>query len=173
MIRACLVLVMTGCAHLPSTLREPTPDEASAIEAVYEAWAHWREPVECGQLDRAMVAIVPHDELQGWCLARAAEVNGCTYGVQRYVGDEPRAAIYVSANLDPESTIRVVIHEALHQLRACWVYAAKDDWDEYARRLNTGETASCEVHYLADHSHCDSEIWRGIEWDAYARWREL
>jgi hypothetical protein len=168
---ALYLAVLAGCAQLPDALRDPSKAEQQALEQTVETWNAWREPASCEALDRAMIAIVPHDELQTWCAGNGSTL-GCVLVAQRYVGEQPRAVIFASDTLDDNGIASVIIHEALHILRACWIYDAREDWDEYSSRMNRGETASCEIHYRADHWHCDLGIWTGIEFEAYARWLE-
>lgn len=173
MTQTLLAIALAGCAQLPATLRPATPDELDAIGVTLDEWANWRGPVRVPLLEIPLVAVVPHDELQEWCVATTHEVHGCVYSVQRWPGDPPHAAIYVSDALDYDTAIRVVIHESLHEIRATWALDVRDDWDGYSARLNEGERAGCSIYHPEDNNHCDTAVWSGVEPAAYRSWLEL
>lgn len=172
MIRAVLVL-LTACAHVPAGLRSPTPTEDRAIGAARQAWeAAGRPHTACDMLASARVALLPTEALQDECgvLPGGPEVAGCLGAVNLTLFDAPRFIIYADDSLDPETLGSVVIHEALHGLRACAIQDVSGQTDEYLRRYKQGETEACRIPYGADHYHCDSELWGPIHSDALTRW---
>jgi hypothetical protein len=172
---ALACLVAASCARLPATLRELTSPEERAIAAAREAFADAREPAPCELLDRAMIADLPHEELQDWCMSRAygpdVESLGCVVDVYRTVLEPRRSIIYLSDRLEGDDRIRIVIHEASHIVRGCWAFDVRfGDPAIFAERYHRGEREGCEIAYPADHGHCDSEVWTTIASDAFARW---
>lgn len=150
----------------------PTPQEDRAIGAAWQAWnAAERPRVECGELQRARIVVASPEDLQGLCDA-PQPVNGCTFGMNPTVFDAPIAIILIRADFSAELQASLVIHESLHNLRACSVVEYRADAVAYTEHINHGETADCQIHYPADLSHCDTELWHDIEGDAFERWQQ-
>lgn len=165
--------ILACCAHVPDELRRPTAGEDRAIGAARQAWdASGRAPTECDMLNRARVALLPHDELQLECgvLSGQPEVAGCLGEVNLTLFDPPSFVIFADEALDAETLGSVVIHEALHGLRACWIDDVSGQTAEYLARYKRGESEGCRIPYGADHFHCDREVWDAIHADAFARW---
>lgn len=159
-----LALLLTACASLPPTTRPARPDELAAVEAAHAAYVDARGPVALGALARVDVVPLSLEELRDACYAPAL---ACVYTVERYVGAPLSTLIYVREDASEREHARLIIHEALHVIRATWAYEVTGD--EYLARLRTGATEDCPIRYPDDRGHCDAAVWTSILDDAAQR----
>lgn len=164
--RALLGLVasiaLASCLDVPRSTTPQTPSDQRAADTALAAFQDARGPVECRALDRVDVISRPAEGLDGWC-GRPAQ--SCVYLVQRYVGAPPSTLVYVRDDADARTRAALVVHEALHVARLCWVYGG-----DYDARVRTGSREGCAIGHGFDRAHCDAEVWTTIERDAIARW---
>lgn len=142
------LLLASGCVSLP----RPTQREHDTIALAREAFEAHRGPVTCPALDAARVRNTGNPSY--FCGEGA---QACTIG--------PVITVLESAPLHDA----LVIHEALHIIRGCWV--GVQDGPHFLERYRTGRTG-CDHKSPRDHGHCDDEVWLGagsIEFDATSR----
>lgn len=165
-----LALLLAGCTQLPSAMRPATSEETRAVGSLWVSWAQSGRAVpECPVLEHVEVARLDQEEVVGHCgQPVGSRISACVIVAQRHAFDFPgRAFMYVDASVTPDEHLRLVIHEAAHVLRSCWV--GMDVYDGFHDRYYTGQDESCRVVGQADFFHCDSDLWRGIVRDAWGR----
>lgn len=164
-ILALSALLLAACLDVPASTVPQTPSDRRAVDAAIDALAAARGPYTCPPLERVDVVSRPPAEVEARCYGPA---QSCVYTVQRYVGAPASTLIYVRDDADARTRAALVVHEALHAARACWVYTGTGG--DHRDRQAIGQTDECPVWSPADPWHCDRELWLDIERAALARW---
>lgn len=155
-----IALLTTGCLSTRPETRTTIPDEQNLVYAARVAWAQHRPALRCAVLDRVdVVPLEPADVTAECARPEGASIAACVYSVNRTVASPLSTLIYIDRTVSTDRYERLIIHEALHQLRGCWWAESNRDVEV----LRHGATEECTITYPGDLGHCDSELWNVIE----------
>jgi hypothetical protein len=170
-MRAALALVLlVGCTSYRAPL-SPLRDQGAYVSALRAAWtAAGREEPACPVLGPGRVYVADVPDAQATCgsvydgpgVRRLACVTVSVDLLPAIVGDPGRTNVYVEAGHPRRDAL--VLHELAHVWRGCWASE-----DVAARWRAGGADPECEPWTLADHGHCDRDLWTEIERDATRR----
>lgn len=175
------VLALTACG-LPGGPRDLTAGEHRAVSEALASWIeHGRDWPRCHDLADLQVYELPSNDLVTECagettLACESSPRVVSCVIRRGAPGPTGGLVYVDAALPEDHRERIVLHESLHLIRACWVEDAGADHQLLYERWWEG----CWAEHAViggpwDSGHCDSDLWGPMQRAAKRRlltWQE-